>query len=344
MPMRVVRVKLSDRIAAVVTALRQRLASQGEPTLVVFVYHGVTGQSQVARVSYGLHLEEQLFAEHCREIAKAFTPCHPSEFAALEEGAPPRAYALLTFDDVYDNVVTTALPILERFGLKCMLFLTTDYVATAKLFWWDRVRLAFLCAPYASLTIGDRHYELGTLSARERSAVAFEAVIAGMDATGREALVDELYEPVRRYIESVFGKAMPGFAALQAQSLARVAEHPLCRVGLHTASHPDLTLVTRDVLRDELERCQQWHQSWKQRNAEDICFPFGAANSLVESAAVAAGFCRGFSFAPHRAPYVRLPEARSKCWSIFNRCVFQLNPRDVKKTSRLGNVLPGREV
>jgi len=59
--------------------------------------------------------------------------------AVWDGGRLPPNPVLISFDDGYRSCFETALPILKRFGLKAVFFVSTNYVDRRKVFWWDRV-------------------------------------------------------------------------------------------------------------------------------------------------------------------------------------------------------------
>jgi peptidoglycan/xylan/chitin deacetylase (PgdA/CDA1 family) len=59
----------------------------------------------------------------------------------------PKNSLILTFDDGYEDNLTVALPILQKYNIPCTIFLTTDMLAGDKIPWWDEIfgRLQELC-------------------------------------------------------------------------------------------------------------------------------------------------------------------------------------------------------
>jgi peptidoglycan/xylan/chitin deacetylase (PgdA/CDA1 family) len=55
----------------------------------------------------------------------------------LENGGELRGRLAITFDDGYRGNATIAAPILERYGQRACFFVTTDFIGTDRVPWWD---------------------------------------------------------------------------------------------------------------------------------------------------------------------------------------------------------------
>ncbi len=59
-------------------------------------------------------------------------------FVTGKKGIPDRAVAV-TFDDGYMDNYINAFPILKRYQIPATIFLTTGFIGTELIFWWDRI-------------------------------------------------------------------------------------------------------------------------------------------------------------------------------------------------------------
>lgn len=269
-----------------------------EPRLVIFAYHGVTPSEPVIEASGGLHLSLATFERHCQSLVSEFQPISLDNFLRLEYSSSAKPYALVTFDDIYDNVVRAALPILEQYQLPFMVFLSTSYVGRARRFWWDDVRLALLTVPYVRFPVGDIVVQLGTREARENAITVVETALASLPQSDREQIILDLLSRSEKFVQRVFARVLSEWLPLTEDSLQRLELEKLCNIGLHSHSHPALIDIAPANLREELGSSQGWYRSRYGRSAPDICFPFGECNEAVIEACQAADFKRGFTLEP----------------------------------------------
>lgn len=88
---------------------------------------------------------------------------------------------------------------------------------------------------------------------------------------------------------------------LSAAQLAAV-QSPLCRIGSHTLTHPDLTDLSPPQVRRQLVQSRRQLRQILQVGIEDLALPFGACNSRVLTAAREAGYRRVFTLEPCLEP------------------------------------------
>jgi peptidoglycan/xylan/chitin deacetylase (PgdA/CDA1 family) len=112
------------------------------PWLTVISYHRIGAQEGHQR-DYDpgvIDASEDEFDRQMAYFARHFTVIGIDDLCvALAGGRQPPNAALITFDDGYLACHSTALPILQKHGLKAVFFIATRYVSERRMFWWDRV-------------------------------------------------------------------------------------------------------------------------------------------------------------------------------------------------------------
>lgn len=139
-------VAAANRIASAL-GVWPRLRTLLPGSLNVLLYHRIADPADPAffGLTSNVSATPAMFASELDHLVRHYQVIDIETFLAWVRGEkqlPPRA-VLITFDDGYRDNLLAAVPELERRGLPAVLFLTTDYVADARPFFWDVIAEAF---------------------------------------------------------------------------------------------------------------------------------------------------------------------------------------------------------
>ena len=205
---------------------------------------------------------------------------HGYRFVGPEDvlaGLPARGkFALLTFDDGYFNN-TLALPVLERFKVPAVFFISTEHVRVGKCFWWDVLHREHAARGTPAAEVDRRRRELKRLKTEEiESQLVAEF---GPDALKPRGDVDRPFTT---------------------QELREFAKHPLVRIGNHTANHAILTNYPDAEAREQVRRAQEWLRQEIGVEPTAIAYPNGGSNDAVARACAEVGLRLGFTVRPRK--------------------------------------------
>ncbi len=174
-----------------------------------------------------------------------------------EPASLPQRPALITFDDGHADNYEIALPLLRQQRLPACFFLTTGFIGTSLLPWWDQV---FCCLRFTRLEelrspFGKDDPSFALAPAKREFAIArfirqLRALPTWVDAM---RIVRELPEATDVTPETLLER--PLFMSWeQVRQLAAAG----MEVGGHTRTHPILSRITdRSVLHDEIAGCSE---------------------------------------------------------------------------------------
>lgn len=129
---------------------------------VVLMYHRVLPPDADSFSAPGITVSPASFALQMRFVSKHFTPLSAGQFLdSMEQGRFPRRACLVTFDDGWIDNAETALPILLRFEVPAVFFVTTGYVGTERTFWQERLTRWLFEASRRPAAAGPLLHELG---------------------------------------------------------------------------------------------------------------------------------------------------------------------------------------
>jgi len=190
---------------------------------------------------------------------------------AAEGSLPPRP-VLLTFDDGYQSVFTLAKPILERYEIPAVVFVTTRPAIERQRLWYDRMAT-----------------ELGESAVEDAKSCSYD-------------------EWSRRLGDLPTGELADGdpHAPMTAEELRSLAHHPLFELGGHTSTHPILARAGTDVQRREIEGNRKELESMTGVKARAFAYPNGRPGIDYSEESIRlvkeSGYEVGFSTRPGFSP------------------------------------------
>jgi peptidoglycan/xylan/chitin deacetylase (PgdA/CDA1 family) len=199
---------------------------------------------------------------------------------ALLDGSldPDGRYVLLTFDDGYYNNVLS-LPLLERYAVPALFFISTDHVQQNKCFWWD-------------------------VMYRERRATGATRKTVYQEILALKHLRTEQIEVelTRRFGPDAFTPRGDIDRPFSVDELRDFARSPLVHLGNHTAGHGILTNYTPAEMRGQIDRCQAALREITGVTPTAISYPNGGFDDCVVETARQAGLKLGFTIRPSKVP------------------------------------------
>jgi peptidoglycan/xylan/chitin deacetylase (PgdA/CDA1 family) len=246
------------------------------PGVAVLCYHGVRPDALPGGLMAfeELHVRSSSLECHLDAVRAC---CHPISLhdwrRHLAEGTPlPARPVLVTFDDGYRSVRTHALPLLERFEVPAVVFVSTRPIVRRERLWYDAASLT------ARPEVVDR---LKTLTYPEWRASVDELDLA----------IDGDDDP---------------HAPLTVDDVAHLAAHPLIEIGGHTHAHPILSHLPDADQRREIDECASLLLQWTGRPMRAFAYPNGRGGvdftrrtmQLLQLAGVDHAFCTDHGFAP----------------------------------------------
>jgi peptidoglycan/xylan/chitin deacetylase (PgdA/CDA1 family) len=243
----------------------------------------------------------EFIAARCRPVSIA----EVLEARRTGEALPPRA-VLVTIDDGYRDVAEHQWPVLKELGIPALLFVPTAIAANSSGYWWDRLWNAVRVTELPRLEVGGRAMALVTADDRR---AAYRLLLDQIKDRAHEdgmALVDETVAAL-----APDAMAAPAADHLGWADIAALAADGLA-VAPHSRTHPVLTRLDPDQLRDEIAgSAADLARALGRPALPAFCYPTGRYSDEVVRAVAEAGFEVAFttdrgSNEPGRTDWLRL--------------------------------------
>lgn len=135
-----------------------------DAALAIFLFHGVIRSNDCAVRNYTRkHLDVMYFESIVQQLKAHGNPVSMDQVRGYYEkgdALPPRGFAI-TFDDGFENNLTTAAPVLLKHGVPATFYVTTGFVDSNRMGWIDRIEYAFEMRPRGTLRLpwGERSFQ-----------------------------------------------------------------------------------------------------------------------------------------------------------------------------------------
>ena len=239
----------------------------------------------------GERISARVFAEQVKYLAAHYTLVPLSQLAdCLRRRELPPSLAAITIDDGYRDAYEIAFPILRKHRAPAMVFVVTEFVEGTTWLWTDKSRhLTALAAPQA-FEIEIEGYklrmELNGVASRARAACAVNAALKSLSEEARDATLERLAfdlrvkPPERPPVE---------YGAINWQQAREMADAGV-EFGSHTLTHPILTSLSDDRLREEVGQSRDRIQNGLGRKVETFCYPNGDYDPRARLEVARAGY------------------------------------------------------
>jgi peptidoglycan/xylan/chitin deacetylase (PgdA/CDA1 family) len=243
----------------------------------------------------------QLFEETLVLASKYFNFVSIDEAQAMLRGQIPlkRNSCVITFDDGQLNNVKLALPILRKYKIPVVLYLTTAGLERPKPFWFDRLDYAI-----QQSGIHGQIIEVGSTrivvdqSSRENMASSLAQLTKSLK---EEYISDTSFqhavEEVIRKLEMASGKSLIDVydgdlwsSLMSKQDVLDCMQEDDVTIGSHTINHVRLSLADDDELVKEVTESKKILEGLMERPCYHFCYPNGDWDSKSMRAVEEAGY------------------------------------------------------
>lgn len=222
----------------------------------IFLFHGVIKkQTNPVRNYTGKHIEEKIFDDCMFALSKKGKSLSMDEILFHYENKLPfsdYSYSI-TFDDGFENNISVAAPILEKYSIKSMVYITTSFIQSNMMSWIDRIEYAventYLTKYKKSWT---NQYHL--LNNKERK-ISFLQDIRKYVKSTKTIDPNEFADNLCKVL---------GFAGLNSsndildkklnwEQIKEIVNSKLMSIGGHTHSHAILSFLSQEELESEID-------------------------------------------------------------------------------------------
>jgi peptidoglycan/xylan/chitin deacetylase (PgdA/CDA1 family) len=175
----------------------------------------------------------------------------------LRRGGPASNTAAVTVDDGYDDVFSLAVPVMRTYGIPASIFVVSGFVGGGLWPWTDHFRFVFDRAPRRPVRFKHRDathtIDIRNESERRRAEEHWREYAKTLPVAEREDLLGAIAEAYEVDIPTTAPAEFRSMTWTEVRTLAAEGFD----IGAHTRSHPILSRVGSERVRDEIHGCKE---------------------------------------------------------------------------------------
>ncbi len=246
----------------------------------IVAYHSVTDRSIARWIDPRNAIPLEIFEAQMDFLARRRKVVSMSALVdALESGenAEPGT-VVISFDDGYRDTLELAAPILERYGLPAIVYLSTGNAARGVNQWVDELYSAFQFRTRHRLRLDGPDAPVYDLEKKDILLEAYHST-AGRLVAMEPSERNELLEEVKAQLS--VAERPPRLMLTWPEVKELVRRYPGFEIGGHTREHLDLTACGEEAARADLEGSMADIAGELKIEVEHLAYPYGRTNERI---------------------------------------------------------------
>ena len=189
---------------------------------------------------------------------------------------------VITIDDGYHDFYTHAYPVLKKHGVPATIYVTSDFIDKKIWLWPDVISYLLDNTKKEILKIKfdgkDMEYKISSReSVHEIWRMLANYCISLTDDKRREFIEYLMREPE----VDISREPTDDFCSMSWKELREISDNGV-EIGAHTRTHPILSKVAKDRLKDEISGCKRLIEDNINKPVEHFCYPNGQPSDISE--------------------------------------------------------------
>ena len=209
----------------------------------------------------------------------------------------PQKAIVITFDDGYKDNYLYAYPVLKTYDIPATVFLTTGYIGSDKLFWWDELTYALYHTSAGKISInGLMEFNLSSEKEREKVSQQIIDKLKKLPEKVKDSLLDEL----RSRLDVITPLSLRQNTLLDWDEIREMSNNSSVLFGAHSVNHPILTNIPLDEARREIVQSKHLLEREIGRDVTAFSYPNGFYNSDIMQIVQESGFSCAVALTPRK--------------------------------------------
>lgn len=270
------------------------------PDFTILMYHRVLDAAHIGQnhLPSGMVTLESTFDKQMQYLRKNFNVIPLDALIGYlkdRKNLPPRSI-IITFDDGWRDNYIFAFPILKRYDLPATIFLSTDYIGTSKIFWFQAINFILRSRALTSQKMTHILNKFEQISLEERKALVRSSALVDPFIEKLKRIKPDIQERIVREMikESDLRTNEIGKRRwmLDWEEIEKMGEKQIS-FGSHACSHRILTHLNLADIKRELIQSKRAIEEKTERPVNCFAYPNGDYSPKIRELVKEAGYLCG---------------------------------------------------
>ncbi len=257
---------------------------------VILTYHGVPNESDDGLV------DGKIFEQHVIFLKKYFELMSPG---TLREKRKPldKIRILLTFDDGLRNHAEVVAPILRKYNVPAMFFVSSRHSIPGNYLWFTYLQALESHFPEKGFYFREEFFDMSP--GQRRSSIQHLREFLLNLRPHPSAMYEAIEEELPRLEGFVSAEKLAGcYAGMTAEQVSQLSQDTLFLIGVHTTDHPFLTMCEPAEALRQIQDNKSWLEQASHKQVDAIAYPSGNYNSEILRQSKELGLVQGHAVIP----------------------------------------------
>lgn len=269
--------------------------------LLVLTYHRVTEEPDYQDP---LKVSRTSFEKQIQYLKRHYTLLSGEQLVDIIRNKKPLPdnSCLITFDDGWRDNYTNAYPILKKYNIPAIIFISTDFISTNNIFWHEQLQELLKNIPANTINkeldklLSDWPVDIIKLISEalkqpnSKRHLKISELISTLKLVDPEKIDELIIKLSKIYNQKLIDESL----ILSWDEINEMSQNNIC-FGSHTKSHAILTQISNDKVIEELKESKSKIENKINNEVEFISYPNGNYNTDIASATKKLGYLAGFT-------------------------------------------------
>jgi len=254
------------------------------------MYHGIPSRSD------GADLNARVFERQIVFLKEHFKVVSPHDVGRLRTTLD-RVQVAVTFDDGFRNHAEVAAPILRRYRIPALFFISSRHSKPGCYLWFSYLRALEKYFRGNGFSYRGKFIDMSPLR-RSDSIHRLRNTLLNLEPhpSAMYAAIENELPRLEEFVKT--DDLVDNFAGMTEEQVRELASDPLFSIGIHTVDHPFLTKCGPEQAYRQIAENKVWIEAISNKSCDSIAYPLGDYDSHILQQCEQLGIRRGYAVIP----------------------------------------------